>query len=338
MTERASGPPTIAWVEEGVEVIDQTKLPHFEVVRRCTTVDEVVDCIERLVIRGAPAIGVMGAYGVALAARLCDPTTDAAGFSDAVRRIREARPTAVNLATMVDRVVAASSDPDELLAEAHAIREEELAASVVMGNLGADLLLDLCGHRALRVMTICNTGGLAAVERGTALATIQTLHERGLLEEAMPLETRPLLQGGRLTTWELRRMGARHRLIVDSAAASVLASGLIDAVVVGADRVAANGDTANKIGTLSVALGAQHANVPFVVVAPESTVDRATADGSSIVIEVRSEAEVRSFGGAGVSPVDTPVFNPAFDVTPVGLIEALVTDVRVVRFGQGQTI
>ena len=325
------------WIDGAVEFVDQTLLPHEEVMRRCATVDAVIDAIVRLVVRGAPAIGVAGAYGVALAASLHDPVNDAEKFRIEVRRIRDARPTAVNLARMVDRTAVATSF-DEALSIAHAIREEERLASISMGELGADFLLERCGDRPLRVMTICNTGALAAIERGTALAVIQTLHERGKLAEALPLETRPLLQGGRLTAWELQRMGAPFRLLVDSAAAMLLARGYADAIVTGADRIAANGDTANKVGTFSLALAAQFANVPFVVVAPETTVDLATPSGADIHIEERSVDEVTSFKGVRVSPAGTQAINPAFDVTPVSLIEALVTDKRVVQFPNGERI
>ena len=325
------------WVDGAVEFVDQTLLPHEEVMRRCATVDAVIDAIVRLVVRGAPAIGVAGAYGVALAASLHDPVNDAEKFRIEVRRIRDARPTAVNLARMVDRTAVATSF-DEALSIAHAIREEERLASISMGELGADFLLERCGDRPLRVMTICNTGALAAIERGTALAVIQTLHERGKLAEALPLETRPLLQGGRLTAWELQRMGAPFRLLVDSAAAMLLARGYADAIVTGADRIAANGDTANKVGTFSLALAAQFANVPFVVVAPETTVDLATPSGVDIHVEERSVDEVTSFKGVRVSPAGTQAINPAFDVTPVSLIEALVTDKRVVQFPNGERI
>ena len=306
---------------------------------RCTDIESLVDAIRRLVVRGAPAIGVAGAYGVALAARLHDPGADAPGFAAAVARLRDARPTAVNLARMVDRVAAcAGGGRDAVLVEAHAVRDEELAASIAMGERGADVLERLLGDRPLRLMTICNTGGLAAVERGTALAVIQTVHERGRLTEAIPLETRPLLQGARLTTWELGRMGAPHRLIVDSAAASVLRRGLADAVLIGADRIAANGDTANKIGSFALALAARHAGVPFVVVAPESTVDAATPTGDAIEIEDRADDEVTSYLGTAAAPLGTRTINPAFDVTPVELIDALVTDRRVVDFRAGDRI
>jgi len=327
--------PTVAWADGAVELLDQTLLPEREAVRRCTTVDELIEAIRVLAVRGAPAIGVAGAYGVALAARWHAGAPDE--FAAAVARLRAARPTAVNLARMVDEVAAAAADPDKALATAHAVRDREVAASHAMGERGADLLAELCGVRPLRVMTICNTGALAAVERGTALAVIETLHERGHLAEAIPLETRPLLQGARLTTWELARMGAPHRLIVDSAAASLLARGLADAVVVGADRIAANGDTANKIGTLGLALGARHGGVPFVVVAPETTVDRATPTGSAIEIEDRGADEVTAFRGAPVAAAGTEAMNPAFDVTPATLIDAIVTDERVIRVAKGET-
>lgn len=330
--------PTVAWVDGAVELIDQTALPHELRVLRCTTVDEIVDAIRRLAVRGAPAIGVAGAYGVVLAAMANDPTTHPDAFAADVVRLRDARPTAVNLARMVDRVAAAATGAPTALAAADAVRSEELAASRSMGTLGAQLLEEWCGDDPLSVMTICNTGGLAAVERGTALAVIQTLYERGRLREAIPLETRPLLQGGRLTTWELARMGAPHRLVVDGAAASVLARGLADAVVAGADRVARNGDTANKIGTLALALAARHAGVPFVIVAPESTVDASTATGADIEIEDRDHTEVVTIGGVDLCPPSTAALNPAFDVTPVGLIDALVTDRRVVRFRDGERL
>ena len=336
VAERA---PTVHWSGRGLDILDQTALPHAEVVLHCDTVADVVDAIRRLSVRGAPAIGVAGAYGVALAASLHDPATDREGFDAAVASLRDARPTAVNLRRMVERVASKAGDGvTAVLAEAHAIRDEELGASISMGERGADLLLELVGLRPLKVMTICNTGGLAAVDRGTALAVIQTLHERSLLVEALPLETRPLLQGARLTTWELSRMGAPHRLVVDSAAAFLLSRGAADAIVVGADRIAANGDTANKIGTFALALAARQAGVPFVVVAPESTVDIDTPSGDVIVIEDRGSDEVCSFAGVRVCPPGTLAINPAFDVTPVAFIDALVTERRVVHFRLGDTL
>ena len=330
--------PTVAWVNGAVELIDQTEIPWAERVVRCESVDALIDAIKRLAVRGAPAIGVAGAYGVALAARLHDPTVERVAFEREVDRIRNARPTAVNLARMTTRVAAAARSAESALAAADAVRDDEVSASIAMGSNGAELLRELLGDAPLRVMTICNTGRLAAIERGTALAVIQTLHEHGRLAEALPLETRPLLQGGRLTTWELQRMGAPHRLIVDSAAASLLARGFADAVLVGADRIARNGDTANKIGTFSLALAARYAGVPFIVVAPESTVDMDTPTGDQIEIENRADDEVRGFRGIAIAPPGTATVNPAFDVTPVSFVDALVTDRRVVRFPKGDTL
>ena len=330
---------TLDWAggpDGAVEMVDQTVLPAAYIVLRIDNVDDMVDAIQRLSVRGAPAIGVAGAFGVALAVRAYG--TSGAAFDRAVAQLRQARPTAVNLARMVDRAAArASQGFDAVLAEARAIRDEELAASVAMGNLGADLVLELVGRPDVRAMTICNTGGLATVERGTALAVIQTLHERGQLAEALALETRPLLQGARLTAWELDRMGAPHRLLVDSAGPFMLSRGDADVVLTGADRVAANGDTANKIGTFSLALGARHAGVPFIVVAPESTVDADTPDGAGIAIEDRDSDEVVSLAGVATAPDGTAAANPAFDVTPAELITAVVTDQRIVRLDQHQT-
>ena len=330
-----SGLRTLDWVDGAVEMVDQTALPGQYRVLRIDSVPDMVAAIQRLSVRGAPAIGVAGAFGVALAVRAHGPSGPA--FDEAVVALREARPTAVNLARMVDRAAATATEGfDAVLSEAQTVRDEELAASVAMGTLGADLVLDLVGA-PVRAMTICNTGGLAAVERGTALAVIQTLHERGQLAEALALETRPLLQGARLTAWELARMGAAHRLLVDSAGPFMLARGQADVVLTGADRIAANGDTANKIGTFSLALGARHAGVPFIVVAPESTVDAATPDGNSINIEDRGADEVVSLADVPTAPAGTAAANPAFDVTPAELITAIVTDRRIVRLDQHET-
>ncbi len=318
-------------------MVDQTRLPdHYEVMR-IESVPDMVAAIRRLSVRGAPAIGVAGALGVALAIKAHG--TSGPDLDRAIRSIREARPTAVNLARMVDRVAPlATQGLDRVLAEALAIRDEEIAASVSMGEYGADLVADLVTERAARAMTICNTGGLATIERGTALAVIQTLHERGTLAEALALETRPLLQGARLTTWELARMGAPHRLLVDSAANFMLARRQADVVLTGADRIAANGDTANKIGTFSLALGARYAGVPFIVVAPESTVDMDTPGGEAIPIEDRDAGEVVSVRDRPTAPANTDAANPAFDITPADLITAIVTDRRVVRHDRGDSL
>ncbi|MEU7855104.1 S-methyl-5-thioribose-1-phosphate isomerase [Nonomuraea sp. NPDC049141] len=309
---------TIDWVDGAVELVDQTRLPDECVMVRIETVADLIDAIRRLAVRGAPALGVAGALGVVLAA----------GDQDAMARLRAARPTAVNLAWGVDQAAAhLSQGRQAVLKAALRIRDDDIAACEAMGKRGADLLE---GDR-LRIMTVCNTGGLAAVERGTALGVVQTLHERGRLAEVLALETRPLLQGARLTTWELARMGAPHRLIADSAGPYLLAKGGIDAVLIGADRIAANGDTANKIGSYALALGAERAGVPFIVVAPETTIDQATPSGEHIEIEDRGADEIVTIRGRRVAPEGTRALNPAFDVTPHDLITAIVTDKRVIR-------
>lgn len=334
---------TIEWHDEAVRLIDQTRLPQEEHYLVITDVDDLVEAIKRLSVRGAPAIGVAGAYGIVLAARQFDPLTQPREFAAAVERIRDARPTAVNLAKRVDQTMAAiKASPlpaaEAALETAHRIRQDELDASIEMGSLGAHLVLDLCGGGPVTAMTICNTGGLAAVERGTALAVIQTLHEQGDLAEALPLETRPLLQGGRLTTWELEKMGASYRLIVDSAGPFLLQRGAADVVLIGADRIAANGDTANKIGSYSLALGAKAAGIPFIVVAPESTLDFETPTGAAIEIEDRGPLEVTSVRDNPIATAGSGAINPAFDVTPASLITAIVTECRVVRLDEGESL
>ena len=331
------GQRSLDWIDGAVVMVDQTRLPDSYETLRIESVPDMVAAIRRLSVRGAPAIGVAGALGVALAVQAhgtSGPEVDAA-----VTSLREARPTAVNLGRMVNRVAALAPDGfDRVLAEALEIRDEEIAASISMGEYGADLVAELVSGHTARAMTICNTGGLATVERGTALAVIQTMHERGNLAEALALETRPLLQGARLTTWELGRMGAPHRLLVDSAAPFMLARRQADVVLTGADRIAANGDTANKIGTFSLALGARHAGIPFIVVAPESTIDMDTPTGDNIPIEDRGRNEVVAVRDAVTAPEDTEAANPAFDVTPAGLITAIVTDRRVIRLDRGDTL
>ena len=327
---------TVEWEDGVVKMIDQTRLPQELVILHITDIPTLVAAIQRLSVRGAPAIGVAGAYGVALAVHRHG--IDGPELDEAIAVLRAARPTAVNLAKMVDRTAAlVSLGLERVLSEAHLIRDEELRASVSMGEYGADLADELIGEAAARTMTICNTGGLATVARGTALAVIQTLHERGRLEMALPVETRPLLQGGRLTTWELSRMGAPFRLLVDGAGPFLLARGEANLVFAGADRVAANGDVANKIGTFSLALASRHAGVPFIVVAPESTIDMDTPSGTEIEIEDRGSEEVVSVRGVDVAPPGAEALNPAFDITPVEFITAIVTDRRIIRPDQGQS-
>jgi methylthioribose-1-phosphate isomerase len=316
-------PPTIAWADGRIELVDQTALPRV-VTTSVATVDELVDAIRRLVVRGAPALGAAGALGVALAARsLRGPDLVAAAD-----RIAAARPTAVNLAVGVRRAMAAApAGPEAVLAEALALLEEDLAACRSIGERGAALLGELCGAGPLRLHTHCNAGALACVGYGTALGMVRALQEMGGVRYVVADETRPLLQGSRITAVELAALGIEHRVVVDGAGPSLIARGLVDAVVVGADRIAANGDVANKIGTYPLALAAARAGVPFIVAAPESTVDPATPDGAAIEIEERAPEEV--LGAA--APAGSAAWNPAFDVTPADLVTAIVTDERVWR-------
>ncbi|WP_432832295.1 S-methyl-5-thioribose-1-phosphate isomerase [Dactylosporangium sp. CA-092794] len=312
---------SIDWIDGALVIVDQTRLPGETVFLRLTSVEDVVGAIRRLAVRGAPAIGVAGAFGVALAARQHEG--DAAAQAHAVHLLENARPTAVNLARQARRAAGRLPSFDAVLAEAMRIRDEEIASSTEMARRGADLVERLCGTGA-RLLTHCNTGGLATVVDGTALAVIFELYRRGALGGVIASETRPLLQGARLTTWELGRAGIPHRLAVDSAGPFLMARGEVDAVILGADRICANGDVVNKIGTYAHALGARAAGIPFICVAPESTVDTATASGADVEIEDRGAAEV--VGTA--APAGTAAVNPAFDVTPAGLVTAVVTDTR----------
>jgi S-methyl-5-thioribose-1-phosphate isomerase len=320
---------TIDWAGDSVELIDQTALPDELRTLRLTTVESLVDAIQRLAVRGAPALGVAGAMGVALALRR--HPADPAAQDHAIEALRSARPTAVNLARGVDRVAARREEgPDAVLAEALRVRDEEIASSAAQARYGADLLTELCGP-APRILTHCNTGGLAAVVGGTALGVVAELHLRGALGGVIASETRPLLQGARLTAWELSQLGVDYRIAVDGAGPFLMARGEVDAVLVGADRICANHDVVNKVGTFAHALGAQHAGIPFVVVAPESTVDTATPTGAGVPIEDRDPAEVLAFRGTRTGPAGANAINPAFDVTPAGLITAIVTDRGVIR-------
>ncbi|MBB2945628.1 S-methyl-5-thioribose-1-phosphate isomerase [Actinoplanes lutulentus] len=316
---------TIDWVNGAVEIIDQTALPGELRVLRLHTVGELIAAIQSLAVRGAPALGVAGAFGVALAARVHHD--DPVALEVAVRKIETARPTAVNLARGALRAARLLPlGPDAVLIEACVIRDEEIVASQAMAAIGADLVTELCGPRP-RLLTHCNTGGLAAVTIGTALGVVGELHRRGGLGSVIASETRPLLQGARLTSWELNQWGVEHRVAVDSAGPFLMARGEIDAVILGADRICANGDVINKIGTYSHALGARRAGIPFLVVAPESTVDLDTPGGDQVEIEDRGAAEVTAYGDA---------VNPAFDITPHDLVTAIVTDRRVIRLDHGE--
>jgi methylthioribose-1-phosphate isomerase len=318
----------VDWVGDRPVIIDQTLLPHELRMISLETVDEVIDAIQRLAVRGAPALGVAGALGVALACRLGG---DEADVRAGAARIRAARPTAVNLAWAVDRVLARLPDgPDAAVAEAVGLLEADAAINRALSERGADWIqARVAGPMA--VQTHCNAGALACVEWGTALGVVRSLHLRRGVREVFADETRPLLQGARLTAYELGEMGVPYRIVVDGAGASMVTRRLVDVVIVGADRIAANGDVANKIGTLPLALAAARVGVPFVVAAPESTIDPATPSGDAIRIEERDGAEVL---GAS-APAGARAYNPAFDVTPADLVTAIVTQDRIIEPARG---
>jgi methylthioribose-1-phosphate isomerase len=305
---------SIEWVDDHIDVIDQTQLPATFAVRSLHTVDDVVDAIERLVIRGAPAIGVCAAYGVVLGLDRGEPLADVAV------RLKSARPTAVNLAWAVDRVAAAVARGEDALAEARRIHEEDVQACERIARFGREEL-----STVRRVMTHCNTGRLATAGIGTALGIVYAKAEAGEPIEVVATETRPLLQGARLTAWELADAGIPITLIPDSAAGAAIASRRAEVVIVGVDRVARNGDFANKIGTYNLAVLAHAHGIPFYPVGPMSSFDADTPDGASIEIEERAADEIASLGPA----VD--VWNPAFDVTPHDLVTAFITDAGVLR-------
>jgi methylthioribose-1-phosphate isomerase len=328
----------VRWEDGRLVLLDQTRLPAEEVERAYSTWVDVADAIRTLVVRGAPAIGVAAAFGVVLAARE-SATRDAAALAsdleDAIKGLAATRPTAVNLFWALGRMrrvidagldLPASTLTERLLAEAQAILAEDLAANHAMGAHGVALV-----PPGARVLTHCNAGALATAGYGTAVGVIRAAHERGRLALVWVDETRPVMQGSRLTAWELAKEGIPHRLISDVAAGFVMQRGEVDLVVTGADRIAANGDTANKIGTYSVAVLARHHRIPFYVAAPWSTIDPSIPDGAAIVIEERDAAEVRGVAGRQTAPAASPVFNPAFDVTPAELITAIITEQGVVR-------
>ena len=330
----------IAWQGDAIVLLDQTRLPAEEVTVECRDVDSLVDAVRRLVVRGAPALGAVGGYGVAVAMLQGQREGWTADRLEAeVDRVRDARPTAVNLAWGVDRVrPLMSQGVDAVVAEAHRIVAEDTAANRQLSRHGADWILAHCARRPLRVVTHCNTGALATTGWGTAFGIIRELAERGEIELVYVDETRPLLQGARLTAWECSRQGIPYVVQSDGAAASTILRGLADFAVIGADRIARNADTANKIGSVGVALACAAAGIPFVVAAPSSTVDLATASGADIEIELRSGDEVTRWSDVVTTPSDARGFNPAFDVTPAAYISAVVTEIGVVEPVKGETV
>jgi len=317
-----------------IELLDQTKLPATEAIVMCTDVDQLVDAIGRLVVRGAPLLGVAGAFGVALAAMRGDDVEAAAVA------LAGARPTAVNLGWGVRQALAAyraaadaagpvpgqNPGAQAALHAARTIAADDAAASASMARYGLGLV-----PAGARILTHCNTGHLVSAGAGTAFAVILAAHRAGRLARLWIDETRPLLQGARLTAWEARRAGIPHAVLPDSAAASLLAAGEVDLVLTGADRIAADGSVANKVGTYGLAVLARHHHVPFVVVAPVSTVDLDMPDGAGITVEHRPADEVTAVAGQAVAPPGTAAYNPAFDVTPPALITAIVTEQGVIQ-------
>jgi len=328
----------LRWVDPpagpAIELLDQTRLPATEAVVRCTSAEQLVDAISRLVVRGAPLLGVAGAFGVALAAMRAEDVEAAA------TAIAGARPTAVNLSWGVGQALAAyreaayrigpvprkNAGAGAALHVARVIAADDAAASAAMARHGLSLV-----PAAARVLTHCNTGQLVSAGEGTAFAVILAAHRAGRLARLWVDETRPLLQGARLTAWEAHRAGIAHALLPDGAAASLMAAGEVDLVLTGADRIAADGSVANKVGTYGLAVLARHHNVPFVVVAPVSTVDLETPDGAAITVEHRPAEEVASMAGQPVAPPGTQAYNPAFDVTPPDLVSAIVTEQGVIQ-------
>lgn len=296
-----------------LRLLDQTRLPTELTYRECRTLEDVRHAIRELAVRGAPAIGVAAAYGVLL--------RGAMPLDAAIDRLASSRPTAVNLAWALERMRRANG----ALAEAHAIAREDEAMCAAIGQHGAPLLANVAG-----VLTHCNTGALATAGLGTALAVLFTAHAQGRRFRVYADETRPLLQGARLTAWELLHAGLDVTLICDSVAARVMKEGRVQLVIVGADRIAANGDTANKIGTYGVAVLAKAHGVPFYVAAPSSTFDLTLPNGDGIPIEERDSREVTHAFGKQTAPEGVTVYNPAFDVTPAGLITGIITERGVI--------
>jgi methylthioribose-1-phosphate isomerase len=339
--------PTLTWTPGGVRFIDQTKLPLEESYVLASTYEQVADAITTMVVRGAPAIGVAAAYGVALGALKTKAATAvefAPEFDRICARLAATRPTAVNLFWAIDRMkrlfaglLAADASLDQIneriLAEAQAMYEEDIAACKKMGSFGAALLPDEGG-----VLTHCNAGALATCGYGTALGVIRSAVEQGKHIHVFADETRPFLQGARLTAWELMADHIPTTVICDNMAASLMRAGRIQAVVVGADRIAANGDVANKIGTYNVAILAREHGIPFYVAAPWSTIDLATATGEAIPIEERAAVEVTHHGGKQLTPNGVGICNPAFDVTPAKYIAAIITERGVLRAPYGESL
>ncbi|MGA9351126.1 MAG: S-methyl-5-thioribose-1-phosphate isomerase [Anaerolineae bacterium] len=328
---------TIEWDDGVVKMIDQRKLPQEYMIVQFTDYREVARAIKEMYIRGAPAIGAAAAFGLAVCARGSEAKTRAELLADlekAADILRKTRPTAVNLSWALERMLEQARKAqytqveqiaNALVAEAQRIADEDVEVNKRMAALGAELIED-----GYNVLTHCNTGSLATVDYGTALGVIRAAHEQGKRIHVWVDETRPRLQGARLTAWELMRYGIPMTLIADNAAGHLMRMGRVDLVLVGADRVAANGDVANKVGTYKLAVLAKENGIPFYLVCPTSTVDLSLPSGDEITIEERDPAEVTHVGGVGIAPEEVPVYNPAFDVTPHRYITGIVTEEGIV--------
>ncbi len=325
---------TVFWKNGSLHILDQSKLPVLEEYKVLTSLESIIDAIKELKVRGAPAIGITAAYGLRLVALQTANQSRSAQeeqLTRAARQLVDARPTAVNLKWAVDRIMSKISEEpsnlSEMIAqESDVIKNEDVYWNRQIGIYGQELLND-----GDRILTHCNAGGLATSGYGTALGVIKMAVEKGKQIHVYVDETRPLLQGSRLTAWELARAGISYEILCDNAAASLMQSGRVSAVVVGADRIARNGDTANKIGTYGLAVLAKSHRIPFYVAAPSSTLDRKAASGRDIPIEFRHETEVTLWQDRPTAPKGARVYNPAFDVTPAALISAIVTERGVHR-------
>ena len=336
-------PLSLQWQEDELIMLDQTHLPIEEVMLRPKTVEAVFEAIKMLRVRGAPAIGIAGAYGLVIAMQHQRDLTWPEFLLEAERQadyLNSARPTAVNLSWALKRMIGKLNDQHDsetafqvLLEEAKVIHEEDRKLCRGIGENGLSLI-----EEGMGILTHCNAGGLATSELGTALAPMYLAHEKGIRFRVYSDETRPLLQGSRLTAWELQQSGIDVTTICDNMAAVMMQEGKIDMVIVGTDRVAANGDVANKIGTFNVAILANYFKIPFYVACPASTIDLNTPTGAEIVIEERTPEEVTAFGERRTAPIDIKVRNPAFDVTPANLVTGIITEQTILRAPYAESI
>lgn len=318
-------PPALKWENDSLYILDQRLLPHIVEYIKCEDHEDVARAIREMAVRGAPAIGIAAAYGVVLGVR----KQSLGKLKDITKVLSETRPTAVNLFWALERMkrrALESSSWEELLEEAKAIHEEDIRANETMGKYGAILIPD-----GARVLTHCNAGALATGGLGTALGVIRMAFYQGKRIKVFVDETRPVLQGARLTTWELMMDGIDVTLITDNMAGYLMSRGEIDLVIVGADRIASNGDVANKIGTYSLAVLARFHGIPFYVAAPISTIDINIASGKNIPIEERNPREVIEIGGVKIAPENVKVYNPAFDITPANLVSAIITEKGIIK-------